>query len=285
MLLFLMDDHADWRKFFHPDDHPVVTEDEKSDEDFQDTLQKTREALVDLAGQLQDSSTPWFSPRYLGHMNTDTLMAANLGYMLTILYNPNNCAYEGSPATTSLEIEVGRQLAALMGYDQKKAWGHITSGGTIANYEAIWLARNLASFPLAVRACCPELVAGLEQWQLLNLSTAKILDLIDQTKENGCFEQVKAHMIREEMVARRYYSSRHKLYARTLKIDWDYTHTNARSGEKIQGKRRMYLHLYYDEQRATDEKIRLNERLDLYEEELLSGRLNTSTYKTMLSCP
>lgn len=196
MLLFLMDDHADWRKFFHPDDKPVVTEDEKSGEDFQDTLQKTREALVDLAGQLQDSSTPWFSPRYLGHMNTDTLMAANLGYMLTILYNPNNCAYEGSPATTSLEIEVGRQLAALMGYDPKKAWGHITSGGTIANYEALWLARNLASFPLAVRECCPELVAGLDDWQLLNLPTAKILDLIDQTKEKGIFEQVKTHTIR-----------------------------------------------------------------------------------------
>ena len=196
MLLYLMDDHADWRKFFHPDDQPVVTEAEKKLDDFQDTLQKTREALVDLAGQLQDSSTPWFSPRYLGHMNTDTLMAANLGYMLTILYNPNNCAYEGSPATTSLEIEVGRQLAALMGYDPKKAWGHITSGGTVANYEAIWLARNLASVPLAVRECCPELVAGLDDWQLLNRSTSQILDLIDQTKEKGVFEQVKTKTVR-----------------------------------------------------------------------------------------
>ncbi len=196
MLLYLMDDHADWRKFFHPDDQPVVTEAEKRHEDFQDTLQKTREALVDLAGLLQDSSTPWFSPRYLGHMNTDTLMAANLGYMLTILYNPNNCAYEGSPATTSLEIEVGRQLATLMGYNPKKAWGHITSGGTVANYEAIWLARNLASVPFAIRECCPDLVAGLDDWQLLNLPTAQILDLIDQTKEKDCFEKVKAKTVR-----------------------------------------------------------------------------------------
>jgi len=196
MLLYLMDDHADWRKFFHPDDAPVVTEAEKRHGDFQDTLQKTREALVDLAGQLQDSSTPWFSPRYLGHMNTDTLMAANLGYMLTILYNPNNCAYEGSPATTSLEIEVGRQLAALMGYDPKKAWGHITSGGTVANYEAIWLARNLASVPFAVRECSPDLVTGLDDWQLSNLSTSQILELLDQTKAKGCFEQVKSKTVR-----------------------------------------------------------------------------------------
>jgi len=66
MLLYLMDDHADWRKFFHPDDQPVVTEAEKKLDDFEDTLQKTREALVDLAGQLQDSSTPWFSPPLFG---------------------------------------------------------------------------------------------------------------------------------------------------------------------------------------------------------------------------
>jgi len=201
MLLFLMDDHAEWRRYFHPNDAPIVTEEEKGQKDFLDTLQQTREALVDLAGQLQESSTPWFSPRYLGHMTADTLMAANLGYMLTILYNPNNCAYEGSPATTALEIQVGKQLAALMGYDPQRAWGHITSGGTIANYEAIWLARNLASVPLAVRACHPELVSGLDEWQLLNRTTAEILDLIDRVKEAGVFEEVRQHTVRGKGMA------------------------------------------------------------------------------------
>ncbi len=201
MLLFLMDDHAEWRRYFHPDDAPIVTEEEKGQKDFLNTLQQTREALVDLAGQLQESSTPWFSPRYLGHMTTDTLMAANLGYMLTILYNPNNCAYEGSPATTALEIQVGRQLASLMGYDPQRAWGHITSGGTIANYEAIWLARNLASVPSAVHACHPELVAGLDEWQLMNQTTTEILDLIDRVKEAGVFEEVRQHTIRGKGMA------------------------------------------------------------------------------------
>lgn len=201
MLLFLMDDHAEWRRYFHPDDAPIVTEEEKGQKDFLNTLQQTREALVDLAGQLQECSTPWFSPRYLGHMTTDTLMAANLGYMLTILYNPNNCAYEGSPATTALEIQVGRQLASLMGYDPQRAWGHITSGGTIANYEAIWLARNLASVPSAVHACHPELVAGLDEWQLMNQTTTEILDLIDRVKEAGVFEEVRQHTIRGKGMA------------------------------------------------------------------------------------
>lgn len=196
MLTYLMDDHAQWRRYFHPDDAPIVTEAEQARPDFQATLQKTREALIDLAGNLQLCSTPWFSPRYLGHMNADTLMAANLGYMLTLLYNPNNCAYEGSPATTALEIEVGRQLAKLMGYDPQRSWGHITSGGTVANYEGLWLARNLKSIPLAIRACRPELVAGLDDWRLLNLSTAAILDLADRAKACGCFDEVRRCSVR-----------------------------------------------------------------------------------------
>ena len=196
MLTYLMDDHAQWRRYFHPDDAPIVTEAEQARPDFQATLQKTREALIDLAGNLQLCSTPWFSPRYLGHMNADTLMAANLGYMLTLLYNPNNCAFEGSPATTALEIEVGRQLAKLMGYDPLRAWGHITSGGTVANYEGLWLARNLKSIPLAIRACQPELVAGLDDWRLLNLSTGEILALADRAKAAGCFDEVRRRSVR-----------------------------------------------------------------------------------------
>lgn len=196
MLNYLIDDHAEWRRYFHPDDAPIVTGEEQAQPDFTATLQKTREALIDLAGNLQMSSVPWFSPRYLGHMNADTLIAAMLGYMLTLLYNPNNCAYEGSPATTALEIETGRQLAALMGYDPEKSWGHITSGGTVANYEGLWLARNLKSIPQAIRDCLPELVSGLSEWQLLNLSTKEILDLTDRAKETGRFDEVRRHSVR-----------------------------------------------------------------------------------------
>ncbi|HPQ60861.1 MAG TPA: tyrosine decarboxylase, partial [Syntrophales bacterium] len=196
MLVYLMDDHADWRRFFHPDDPPIVTGETQNRPEFLTTLQKTREALIELAGNLQLSSMPWFSPRYLGHMNTDTLMAANLGYMLTLLYNPNNCAYEGSPATTALEIEVGRQLAGMMGYETEKAWGHVTSGGTVANYEGLWMARNLKSIPPAVRDCLPELTAGMDDWRLLNLPTGKILDLADRVKAAGCFEDLRRFSVR-----------------------------------------------------------------------------------------
>ncbi|HEY3278380.1 MAG TPA: pyridoxal-dependent decarboxylase [Syntrophorhabdaceae bacterium] len=196
MLNFLMDDYAEWRRYFHPEDLLIVTAQEQEGDDFLATRQRTREALIELAGNLQLSSVPWFSPRYLGHMASDTLMAANLGFMLTLLYNPNNCAFEASPATTALEIEVGRQLAGLMGFDPQKSWGHITSGGTVANYEGLWMARNLKSIPAAVKAVKPELVAGLDDWQLSNLPTARVLDLIDVVKASGLFEEVRQRCVR-----------------------------------------------------------------------------------------
>ena len=41
-----------------------------------------------------------------GHMNWDTSLPANVGYIAGLLYNPNNVASEGGPATTLMEIEV-----------------------------------------------------------------------------------------------------------------------------------------------------------------------------------
>ncbi len=38
-------------------------------------------------------------------------MPATLAYLAIILYNPNNIAWEGSPPTTELEIEVALDLA------------------------------------------------------------------------------------------------------------------------------------------------------------------------------
>ena len=196
MLSFMIDEHIHWRRNFHPDDKPAMSLEEQQSADFVATLARTQEALDELSNKLKANSMPWFSPRYLGHMNSDILMSATLGYMATILYNPNNCAYEGSPATTALEIEVGRQLAGLLGYDTKRAWGHITSGGTVANYEGLWIARNLKSVPLAVKAVAPELVEDMDDWQLLNMNVDAILDLADQTKKLGKFEEMRAHSVR-----------------------------------------------------------------------------------------
>jgi tyrosine decarboxylase len=196
MLDFAIEDHLNWRKDFHPEDEPAVDDEDRARPEFASTLQRTRETLVELAANLQRKSMPWHSPRYLGHMISDTLMAANLAAMLTLLYNPNNCAYEASPATTLLELEAGSQIASMLGFDPARAFGHITSGGTVANYEGLWMARNLKSVPRALRELCPELVEGLDDWKLSNITPAGLLDLIDGAHKAGVLEELKKRCAR-----------------------------------------------------------------------------------------
>ncbi len=201
-LNFLMEEHIYWRRDFHPEDDPMISLNEQHAGDFEATLDRTSNALLELSSRLKFSSMPWFSSRYLGHMNSDTLMAANLAYMATILYNPNNCAYEASAATTAMEIEVGKQFARMLGYDPEKAWGHITTDGTIANYEGLWVARNLKSAPLAIRKVKPEIVEGMDDWHLLNLSPGRILELVSKVKEAGALEAVREQSVRGTGVER-----------------------------------------------------------------------------------
>ncbi|NYZ76694.1 tyrosine decarboxylase [Candidatus Micrarchaeota archaeon] len=195
-LNFLMEEHMHWRRDFHPEDADVASVHEMRSEHYQETLDRTSEVLSQLSAKLKATSMPWFSARYLGHMNSDTLMVANLAYMATLLYNPNNVAYEASTATTPMEIEVGKDLATMLGFDPKTSWGHITTDGTIANYEGLWMARNLKSFPLAIKKVKPSLVKGMDDWQLLNMPTQKALDLIEKVKKAGCFDAVRNETVR-----------------------------------------------------------------------------------------
>jgi len=191
ILDFLIEEHMHWRRNFHPEDRTVTEPRDRRSEDYQITLDRTTEVLLELSSKLKQTSMPWFSAGYLGHMNSDTLMVANLACMATTLYNPNNCAYEASTATTPMEIEAGEDMATMLGYDPATSWGHITCDGTIANYEGLWLARNLKSFPLAVKKIHPDLVQGLGEWELLNLPVPIILYLIDKVKAADVFDEVR----------------------------------------------------------------------------------------------
>ena len=198
MLTFLMEEHIQWRKDFHPGDSEFITQERKQADSFLKTQDSIKKVLESLSDKLKESSVPWFSPRYLGHMVTDLLMPATLGYMAGILYNPNNCSYEAAPITSAFELEVGLELAGMLGYNTKKAWGHITSGGTVANFEAVWLARNLKSIPLAVKKVKPKLLKTENKWQLLNMSTEEIIDLISVLKEKNLLEDVLEYSVRNK---------------------------------------------------------------------------------------
>ncbi len=147
LLLDAVRDHVHWRRGFFPNDPDAVDPFRQLKADFVVTQASVEASLRRLLGRLK-GSVPSHSPRYLGHMMADTLIPAQVGFLAAMLYNPNNVAHEGSPVTSALESEVARDLAELMGFDPDRAWGHLCSGGTVANIEALWILRNLALAPL-----------------------------------------------------------------------------------------------------------------------------------------
>jgi glutamate/tyrosine decarboxylase-like PLP-dependent enzyme len=97
-------------------------------------------AIDDLVERLHDNY-PFFHPDYAGQMLKPPHPVALAAYLTAARINPNNHALDGGPATAALEREVVAQLAQMFGYDQHL--GHLTSSGTIANLEALWVASRL----------------------------------------------------------------------------------------------------------------------------------------------
>jgi glutamate/tyrosine decarboxylase-like PLP-dependent enzyme len=144
-------DHIHWRKAFHADtSEDFITDTDKRRADFRKSQEKIEDTLYRLTGLLRKNQ-PFFSPRYIGHMNWETMAAPLIAYFSAALYNPNNVANAGSTGTSELEIEVGKDFLRLFGFDEIKGWGHICTGGTIANMEALWMARNMKVIPLVLK--------------------------------------------------------------------------------------------------------------------------------------
>ena len=97
-------------------------------------------ALEELLGLLREE-IPTFSPRYLGHMVSDVSIPALLGHMAMLFENANLASREAAVVGSALETEAINLLANMVGLDPKPARGHFTSGGTLANFEAVWRAR------------------------------------------------------------------------------------------------------------------------------------------------
>jgi glutamate/tyrosine decarboxylase-like PLP-dependent enzyme len=96
-------------------------------------------AFAELASRLTDNY-PFFHPAYAGQMLKPPHPAAVAGYLAAMLINPNNHALDGGPATAAMEKEVVSQLAAMFGF--REHLGHLTTSGTIANLEALYVARE-----------------------------------------------------------------------------------------------------------------------------------------------
>ena len=111
-------------------------------------------------------------------MLSDTTIPSMLGYLGGMLYNPNNVTTEAAPVTTEWEIESCNDIAKMIGYkvappinsegfktyeewmkykrklSDEFSWTHIASGGTLANIEALWVARCVKYLPLSIKEAC-----------------------------------------------------------------------------------------------------------------------------------
>ncbi|KAI0304298.1 pyridoxal phosphate-dependent transferase [Multifurca ochricompacta] len=149
----------------------------------------------------------------MAHMVNDVSMPATLGYLLGLMYNPNNIASEAGPITHLIEYDVGQQLCCMLGYNvqlgieiplEPTAWGHITCDGSVANLESMWVARNLKFYPLALKRAIDNepclahlaphftvrLCTGKEKvltdcmaWDLLNLTPDEAVSLATRFSE------------------------------------------------------------------------------------------------------
>src|SRR5437667_7309626 len=93
--------------------------------------------LLETAERLRDNY-PYFHPLYAGQMLKPPHAVARLAYMLALWLNPNNHALDGGRASSAMEKEAVAALAKMVGWE--KHLGHLCGGGTMANFEALWIA-------------------------------------------------------------------------------------------------------------------------------------------------
>ena len=153
LVSYIFQDYIHWRRNYFPNDPVVITRERRREhEQWQDRL------IDDLNTVLNNLKAhfPFYSPRYIAHMISEQTLPGVLGYFAGMLYDPNNVTDESAPVTVKLELEVGRMVSEMLGYKPNKAWAHICSGGTVANIEALWVARMVQFLPFIMRDYCKE---------------------------------------------------------------------------------------------------------------------------------
>jgi tyrosine decarboxylase / aspartate 1-decarboxylase len=103
-------------------------------------IEAAERILIETAQRMQDNY-PYFHPLYAGQMLKPPHSVARLAYMLALWINPNNHALDGGRCSSAMEKEAVAQLAEMFGW--RSHLGHLCSGGTMANLEALWIAANL----------------------------------------------------------------------------------------------------------------------------------------------
>lgn len=112
------------------------------EEDF--TLSVSQEKEKEVFSRLVERlkcNFPFHHPIYAGQMLKPPHPLAWAAYAMAMSINPNNHALDGGPPSSEMEKEAVAKLARFFGY-REEFLGHLTASGTIANLEALWVARE-----------------------------------------------------------------------------------------------------------------------------------------------
>jgi hypothetical protein len=99
-------------------------------------------AVLAEAAQRMGDNYPYFHPLYAGQMLKPPHPIARAAYALAMNLNPNNHALDGGRASSRMEWEAVREIAAMFGWTE--FIGHLTGGGTVSNLEGLWVAGQMA---------------------------------------------------------------------------------------------------------------------------------------------
>lgn len=261
LLVEFMRDHIYWRKNFHPEDPVSIPVSRMQDPEYLEFIGRVRTEMQTLAAALK-RSVPIFNPRYMGHMVSDSLLPGLLAQLVTTLYNPNNVSEEAAPVTLQMELEVGDQLAAMLGYGTEseqspRAWGHLTSGGTLANFEALVNLRSIRCYALALKDAAVSTgarlqldlgprgpIEALDDWTLFNLPMDIAMSLPGQVRRlaHGKIATVELHHFRQALQEARIealgpaaFSERHPLTTNMLVFTPMTAHYSWRKAAKVLG--------------------------------------------------
>ncbi|MBA2249081.1 MAG: aminotransferase class I/II-fold pyridoxal phosphate-dependent enzyme [Chitinophagaceae bacterium] len=115
---------------------------------FNEAIPDVPQSLDGIQKMLEEKLIPYCThvnhPGYMGLITPSPNAAGILGDLLASALNQNLGAYTISPSATAMELRVIHWLNDLIGYDEK-AGGNLTSGGMMANFIGLKLARDFTT--------------------------------------------------------------------------------------------------------------------------------------------
>jgi glutamate/tyrosine decarboxylase-like PLP-dependent enzyme len=107
----------------------------------QPSLGEDAAAILREAAERMHDNDPYEHPLYAGQMLKPPHPIAHAAYAMAMSINPNNHALDGGRASSAMEMEAVAALAKMFGWPQYL--GHLSSSGTFANLEGLWIAGQL----------------------------------------------------------------------------------------------------------------------------------------------